>query len=141
MTAQTIQLSVPSHPRFLQVVRGIMGRVAEMVDFPASRRDNIILAVDEACSNIIKYAYFNDPCGVLEFSIRFKETQLEVVITDYGKACDISRMKPRDLNEIRPGGLGTYIISQVMDEVEYQCGQNGKNRIRMVARQVPDASG
>ena len=132
MGHQTIELSIPSHPRFLQVVRGTMGRVAALLQIPKDHAGNIILAVDEACSNIIKHAYFNDPNGVIELSIHPGKTRLEIFITDYGRSCDIGSMKPRALDDIRPGGLGTYIINQVMDEVEYQCGINGSNRIRMV---------
>ncbi|MCG8619513.1 MAG: ATP-binding protein [Desulfobacterales bacterium] len=131
---QTIELSIPSHPRFLQVVRAMMGRVAAILDIPDSKSGNLVLAVDEACSNIIKHAYFNDPSGTIDFCVTLDKKRLEIAITDYGKSCDISLMKPRALDDIRPGGLGTYIINQVMDEVEYRCGHNGRNQIRMVTR-------
>ena len=134
---QTMELSIPSHPRFLQVVRAMMSRVAAILNIPDAKTGSIVLAVDEACSNIIKHAYFNDPSGVIEFSITPGKTRLEIAITDYGKSCDMNLMKPRELDDIRPGGLGTYIIGQVMDEVEYHCGNNGKNQIKMVTRLMP----
>lgn len=131
MDAQTITLSVPSHPRFLQLIRGTMAKLAAVLEIPRDQAGSIILAVDEACSNIIKHSYLNDPSGKMDFLIRFGQERLEITITDYGKACDITRLKPRDLDDIRPGGLGTYIINEVMDQVEYQCGHKGKNRIKM----------
>ncbi|MCG8637987.1 MAG: ATP-binding protein [Desulfobacterales bacterium] len=133
MTDQTIEMSIPSHPRFLQLIRAVMGKVSAILEIPRDQAGRITLAVDEACSNIIKYAYLNAPSGKLDFLIHLETNRLEITITDYGKACDINKMKPRDISDIKPGGLGTYIISQVMDTVEYQCGHNGRNRIRMVA--------
>ena len=133
MTDQTIEMSIPSHPRFLQLIRAVMGKVSAILEIPKDQAGRITLAVDEACSNIIKYAYLNAPSGKLDFLIHLETNRLEITITDYGKACDINKMKPRDISDIKPGGLGTYIISQVMDTVEYQCGHKGRNRIRMVA--------
>ncbi len=133
MTDQIIEMSIPSHPQFLQVVRAMMGKVTGILEIPKDQAGSIILAVDEACSNIIKYSYLNAPSGKIDFLIHLETNRLEIAITDYGKACDINKLKPRDPSDIKPGGLGTYIISQVMDLVEYQCGHNGKNRIRMVS--------
>ncbi len=132
MTDQTIEMSIPSHPQFLQLIRAVIGKVAAILEIPKDQAGRIILAVDEACSNIIKYSYLNSPSGKLDFLIHLETNRLEISITDYGKTCDINKMKPRDISDIKPGGLGTYIINQVMDHVEYQCGHNGRNRIRMI---------
>ena len=129
--ASQISFSIPSHPMFLQVVRAMMEKVSEMIGLPEETAGRLVLAVDEASSNVIKHAYENDPDGRIEFLVELGKQRLDIAITDYGKPCDVRRMKPRDLDDVRPGGLGVYIISHVMDEVEYACGQSGRNCIKM----------
>jgi sigma-B regulation protein RsbU (phosphoserine phosphatase) len=56
-------------------------------------------------------------------------------LTDHAPAIDPSRVKPRNLDDIRPGGLGTYFIRRVMDEVEFLRPASGSgNLLRMVRR-------
>lgn len=126
-----IDFSIPSHPMYLQVVRAMMEKVAEMIGLPEETAGRLVLAVDEASSNVIKHAYGNDHHGRIEFLIELSRRRLDIAITDYGAPCDVRRLKPRNLDDVRPGGLGVYIISHVMDEVEYACGQNGRNCIKM----------
>ncbi len=134
MASDDIQLSILSHPKYLQLVRGVMKKIADIIGFSEDDADHITLAVDEACSNIIKHSYMNDPEKKIDISIKAQGKELEIHITDYGKQCDISQMQSRDINDIRPGGLGIYIINNVMDSVEYDCSSPGKNQIRMVKR-------
>ena len=131
MTDQTIELTIPSHPRFLQLVRGVMKKVAGILAIPRDQTDYLILAVDEASSNIIRHSYREDPDHRIDFSITLGEGLLDISITDYGAACNPARFPQRDPAEIKPGGLGLYIIDQVMDHVDYTCGENGRNTIRM----------
>jgi len=126
-----IEFSIPSHPVFLQMVRAVMKKAGEMVNLPEDQTGLIVLGVDEASSNVIKYAYDNDPGGRLDYIITLKTDRMDISITDYGKACDLPRLRPRDINELRPGGLGIYIINEVMDQVVYACGKDNKNQIRM----------
>ncbi len=132
MENQTIEFSIPSHPQFLQLVRGMVTKVSAMMELAPDLTGNLTLAVDEACSNIIKHSYLNDPKGKIDLCIRFGDKQFEIIITDYGKQCDISQLKPRDLKDIRPGGLGLYIMNKVMDSVTYSCGIDGKNKVIMI---------
>lgn len=134
MASDDIKLSILSHPRYLQLVRGVMERIADIIGFSEDEAGHITLAVDEACSNIIKYSYMNDPGKKIDISIKPHEKKIEIHITDYGKRCDISQMQSRDINDIRPGGLGVYIINKVMDSVEYDFDSPRKNQIRMVKR-------
>lgn len=134
MASENIQLSIPSHPKYLQLVRGVMKKITEIIGFSEDDSGHITLAVDEACSNIIKHSYMNDPGKKIDISIKAHGKELEIHITDYGKQCDIRLMQSRDINDIRPGGLGIYIINKVMDSVKYDCSSPGKNQIRMVKR-------
>ena len=126
-----IEFSIPSHPAFLQMVRAVVKKAGEMVNLPEDQAGLLVLGVDEASSNIIKYAYDNDPGGRLDYVITLAPDRMDISITDYGRPCDIPRLKPRDMDEVKPGGLGIYIINQVMDQVVYACGTDNKNQIHM----------
>jgi serine/threonine-protein kinase RsbW len=131
---KNIELSIPSHPKYLQLVRGVMGKMTEIIGFSKIDSGHIILAVDEACSNIIKHSYENDPEKKIDISIETCKNKLVIHITDYGNQCDLNKMQSRDIDDIRPGGLGVYIIKKTMDFVEYDCSSAGQNQIRMVKR-------
>ena len=58
-----------------------------------------------------------------------------ILIRDFADPVDISRIKPRDLDDVRPGGLGTYLISEVMDEVDFLPPPiDGGNLLRLVKK-------
>ncbi|MEX0601905.1 MAG: ATP-binding protein, partial [Bacteroidota bacterium] len=92
------------------------------------------LAVDEACTNIIKHAYQNAPDKPIHISIDSDNNRFEVVITDEGKSFDPATMKPLNLKhhltQYRRGGLGVYLMKTLMDEVEYSS-RGRKNAVRM----------
>ncbi len=134
MESENIQLNIPSHPKYLQLVRGVMKKVTQIIGFSEDDSGHIILAVDEACSNIIKHSYMNDPKGKIDLSIKIHEKELKINITDYGKQCDIEQMQPRKIDNIRPGGLGIYIMNKVMDSVEYDYSSSRQNQIIMIKR-------
>jgi anti-sigma regulatory factor (Ser/Thr protein kinase) len=119
---------------YLSVVRAMVGQLCELLDFPPEERGKIVLAVDEACTNIIRHTYGGDTRQSLEICCKDSEDRLEIVLQDCGPPLDLDRIRPRDLDEIRPGGLGTHFIRSVMDEVNYAHRAGGGNTLRMVKR-------
>ncbi len=125
-TAETVSLTVPSHPRFLYVVRSALYPL--VIDAGYSRKEarKIILAVDEACSNIIKYAYEGDHTKQVSVTVTSAADGLSIVLKDWGKRVDRSAIAPRKLSDVRPGGLGTHFMQTVFDSVNYDTsGEQG----------------
>ena len=116
---ELVTLTVPSHPKYLYVIRSTVYPV--MIDAGFSKKDSrrIVLAVDEACSNIIKYAYEGDFTGTIGLKLILDRTKLRIELMDSGKKPDVAKIAPRELDEIRPGGLGTHFIAEVFDSVKY----------------------
>ncbi len=85
--------------------------------------DNIILAVDEACTNIIKHAYKLSPQGEIIIRIDYDEEKFTITIIDYGKSFEPDTVPRPDLQkyyrEHKVGGLGMYLMKSLMDDVEY----------------------
>ena len=90
----------------------------------------INLALEEAVTNVILYAYPEGTDGLVEIEARAGEKALEFVITDEGAPFDPTTRKDADIHaslENRPiGGLGIHLIRHIMDSVRYERA-NGKN--------------
>lgn len=119
----------------LLLVREFVSSAARDQGFTDEDTSKIALAVDEACTNIIRHAYQNDPTREIEVTIEQKKDRLEVSITDNGKKFDPSVLRPLDLKEhlthYRRGGLGVYLMKTLMDKVEYNT-VGGRNEVRLI---------
>ena len=79
----------------------------------------MVLAVNEASMNIIQHAYANLDAGIFKIEIYTDGKDLTFCLTDFAPAVDKKDIKSRDLDDIRPGGLGVHFINELMDQVEY----------------------
>ena len=83
--------------------------------------DDLVLALAEAAQNIVKHAYDGQPTDdILKVKISFKDNDLSMELFDKGKPVVPANIKPRDLDDIKAGGLGTFFIGQIMDEVIFK---------------------
>jgi anti-sigma regulatory factor (Ser/Thr protein kinase) len=120
-----IKFSVPSDPRYLCVVRGAIGPLAAVIGWDESECRAIVLAVDECLTNVIRHAYHNSTGGLMELECRETANGLEITLLDKGDAPDRSRICAREIGCDQPGGLGTHIIKNVMDEISYEESPEG----------------
>ena len=120
---RTGELRVKSKTENLSVIRDFVSSNARSAGIPEATVENIILAVDEACTNIIKHAYKLSPEGEIIIKIDYDEEKFTVTIIDYGKSFEPDRVPLPDLQkyyrEHRVGGLGMYLMKSLMDNVEY----------------------
>ena len=127
---QTLRFS--ADPRALKQIRRRVHETALASGCNAKVAAELVLAVNEACMNIIQHAYKGDCSGAIVLEILNNGSELEFHLTDFAAPVDLAAIKPRPLDEIRPGGLGTHFIGSIMDEYVYghlagECG----NYLRM----------
>jgi sigma-B regulation protein RsbU (phosphoserine phosphatase) len=79
----------------------------------------IVLACDEATTNVLRHGYDKTP-GPLSYRAGVDDAWLTIQIVDDAKPVDLSKLQSRKLSDLRPGGLGTFIMTQVFDEVKYE---------------------
>ncbi|KAA3619440.1 MAG: ATP-binding protein [Calditrichaeota bacterium] len=115
-----IEFRVPSDPKVLKIVRLSISHLCELAGFTEEERNSTTLAVDEACSNIIRHAYDGAHDKPIVITFKMMPKGIEIVICDFGKNISKSKIKSRDLEKIRPGGLGVHLIQSVMDVVTYE---------------------
>ncbi len=133
--AVLLKISVPSQPDRLKLIRAAVSETTRLCGCADDIGRDIVIAVDEACQNIIRHAYGGSPDGEISLEIRRRGGALEFLIRDFAETIDVSAVKPRDLDDIRPGGLGTHFIREVMDEVTFLPPPGGGgNLLRLVKR-------
>lgn len=97
-------------------------------------RAALVLAVDEACANVIRHAYRPECEGEIELCVSQTDGGIRLVIVDNAPAVDPARVRPRDLDECRPGGLGVCFIDALMDDWRLTPLLGGGNRLQMFKR-------
>jgi anti-sigma regulatory factor (Ser/Thr protein kinase) len=140
-TGPCLFIRVPSQTRFLAVERALVRQVGLLAGFPPETVDRIVLAIDEACTNIIRHGY-GGPCDrPIEIGVELlgaagdgQPAGVTFVIRDYGRQVDPAKLVPRDVGEVRPGGLGVHIIHQVMDKVEYSRAEGAGMKLTLTKR-------
>lgn len=132
IAADTIEIRVAADPKLLKIVRASVAHFCESLGFPEDDCHNITLAVDEACSNIIKHAYGGTSGKPIIITMRRRLHGLEVILRDYGIKVDPRTIKSRPLDEVRPGGLGVHLIRSVMDEVIYNNTLHDGNQLTLI---------
>lgn len=123
-----LKLELHSDPEMLCVVRGAVQQLAEVAGLPEAECRSVTLAVDEALTNIIRHAYRGQRGRPIQLSCRYlgpaapgrPQARLEFVLVDRGRGVDPAELRGRPLDEVRPGGLGTHFIREIMDEIEYE---------------------
>jgi anti-sigma regulatory factor (Ser/Thr protein kinase) len=129
----TLKFLVPSHPRYLAVVRAAVGELGLVSGLSPEECRGIALAVDEALANIIRHAYGGDFGREIEVKCQAFFDRLEFTLLDQGEPPDPARLAPHPLEDGALGGRGTHIIRSVMDEVCYERARGG-NQLKLSKR-------
>lgn len=119
MASKPIIFSVKSDPQNLGLIREQVAKVAKDAGFDEEWRGRIVLAVDEAVTNIIRHAYGRAADKEIKVTLENDTEALKISLRDFGPKPDVSKIFSRDLKDIRPGGLGCHFIKEIMDEVVY----------------------
>ena len=135
MAVDGFTIEIPSDAKYAKVVRGAVTYACELGGFSPEAGQAVTLAVDEAVTNIIRHAYRSEPGHIIRVTCRITPRRLEILLQDHGRKADPGTMKPRDLNEIRPGGLGLHFIKSIMDVVDYQSDDTGNQLL--LAKNLP----
>ena len=85
------------------------------------------MAIAEAAQNIVKHGYkgVENTTDRMEIKISLNDTQLEIGFYDKGKPVVPGNVQHRKLDDIKPGGLGTFFIKQIMDGAVFKKDKEG----------------
>ena len=111
----------------LKEVRTFSRNVFDKINLPQEQKDELVLAIAEAAQNIVKHGYkgVEETSDKMEIKISLKDGELEIGFFDKGKAVVPENIKHRKLDDIKPGGLGTFFIKEIMDAAVFKKDQKG----------------
>ena len=135
MAERVLELRLPARADELKNIRSAVKTCAEQAGMGETCVQDVVMAVDEACQNVIRHAYGEGRSGDLLLEVDRDGDTLVFCLKDFAPPVDPTKVRPRDLDDVRPGGLGTHLIQEVMDSSSFVedppgCG----NLLRMVKR-------
>jgi len=127
------ELLIKSRTENLTIVREFVSSAVEEVNAPQDIAGDVVLAVDEACTNIIKHAYKFFPDGDITIKLKYSNNTIIIKITDHGSPFSPDAVPTPDLKkyfeEKRVGGLGMYLMKSLMDDVHYKSVPGKYNQV------------
>jgi sigma-B regulation protein RsbU (phosphoserine phosphatase) len=130
-----LSLRFPARAERLRDVRAAVERAVLAAGATREQAQDVMLAVDEACQNVIRHAYCGECDEAIELEISRERDRIVLWLRDSAPAIDPSRVQPRALEDVRPGGLGVHFIRTVMDEAGFLPSSDGRgNVLRMTKR-------
>lgn len=123
-----VEMKVPAKPEYVGIVRLTISGIASRMGFSYEVIEDIKIATSEAVTNAVQHAYKLNEGGEIVVGFALYDNRLEVIVSDSGRSFDLKKTReetgPYSENEnvefMREGGLGLYLIESLMDEVNVQ---------------------
>ena len=110
----------------LKEIRTFARDVFSKRNIPQELKDDLVLAITEAAQNIVKHAYKNQTTtDKMKIKILFRDYEIEIGFFDTGLPVVPENIQHRKLDDIKPGGLGTFFIKKIMDEAIFRKDKKG----------------
>ncbi len=118
-------MKVSSEPKNCKIVRSFVEGWCMHAGLPDLDRGQIVLAFDEAFTNVLRHAYEGKPGQPIEISAAIEENKLNFRMRDFGKQFKVESLPERNPSELRPGGMGLLILRQTFSIVDHQSQEPG----------------
>jgi serine/threonine-protein kinase RsbW len=123
MTRRKVEFS--SHTANLALLRKFVRDFLKNYPFSEKERMLMVLGVDEACTNVIRYAYRLRDDQLISLQMEGLRKCVRMRLRDYGEKAFPDKMKGRSHDLIKPGGLGLHLIHNAFDQVDYVHKRRG----------------
>ena len=130
----------PARAEEMREIRSLLRGALDDAGVERDMRDKLVLAVDEACCNIIRHAYGPEDSGDIDLRVTIDAGVLEFRLLDSAPAVDPQCVRAKPLGECRSGGLGIALIDTVMDEWIMRGSPDGRGN-RLIMRKRIDVNG
>lgn len=127
-----LTVTLPSDLRWLDMARTFVEAVCNAGGLDEATTDAIVLATNEAASNVIRHSHRERPDAYLQIRCRFCAEGLEICLYDQGEPFDVTTVPNLNPAEIRIGGRGVFLMRRLMDELSSRPHGEHGNVLRMV---------
>ncbi len=131
-----IEIRFPAKPDRLKLVREIIRGAAQVTGCTHDCTEDIVIAINEACMNIIQHGYRGAPDGAIILEVWHDRDELTFRLVDFADPIDPASVKARNLEDVRPGGLGLHLISQVMDDTAFLQPPDGAGNVLQMVKRI-----
>jgi serine/threonine-protein kinase RsbW len=139
-TPETCELAIPARLANLASIAAFTEDAVRAWSQTPQEAYDIQMAVDEACANIVSYAYPDEVDGLIELAIMCGDDACTVTIHDHGAPFDPIAIPDPDIDaplEARSiGGLGLFLMRRLMNEVRFHFDEQDGNTLTMVKRRA-----
>lgn len=134
-------LRVPGRAESLRLIRAMVREAALAHGATAEWAHDLVLAVDEACQNVIRHGYGDHGLsGDVIVEVAADGDGMCVHVTDFATPVDPATIRPRDLGEIRPGGLGVFLMRTLTDECAWEAPPPGAGNVLRLRKRFAQRS-
>lgn len=131
-------LRVPGRAASLRLIRAVVREAALGRGAGAEWANDLVLAVDEACQNVIRHGYRDGAApGDLVIDVAGDGAGLCVRVTDFAPPVDPAKIRGRDLADVRPGGLGVHLMRTLTDECAWEAPPPGAGNVLRLRKRLP----
>ncbi len=134
-----LRLSVPAEPASLKPLRDALSRQLDRLGIAFALRDRLKLVLDEAAANVIRHAYRDCAPGRIELTVERRRGMLRIRLRDEAPPVDPNCVRPRNLDECRPGGLGVNFIDATMDGWRLRPLRRGRGNVLTMTKRLTTA--
>jgi len=133
------EIEFASHPGNLCLVRDFVRQFLRPLGLSDTEKDLIVLGLDEACTNVIRYAYHQQTNQPIALICQQHTDRVVFQLRDYGQQCPPDQLQGRPLDLVQPGGLGIHLIRRAFDQVDYNLKRQGTELV-LVKNLPPEPS-
>lgn len=132
-----VQLSLPRDARYVPLMRNVTTCLMKEMDVPADACDDVLLALSEACANVVRHAAGSHDYSV---AVGISSDRCEVEVADGGPGFEQTEadVAPPDVLQEGESGRGLHLIGALVDDMEFLPVENGT---RVLLRKRWDAGG
>lgn len=127
---------VPASTEHLAMVRDKVRECVDLAGVPGKIANQVVLASDEAVTNVIRHSLGNDGVSEVEIEIVVGDGKIKLTVRDEAPPFDPTKMPDPDMEEHvragKKGGLGIYLMRKIMDEMSHHVLSGGVNELVLV---------
>ena len=128
LSTSECKIDFNTSPAWSRAIRLLIGAACQQCGFTSRDAGQVAMAVDEALSNIFRHGYQGSTEGRVRLSYKTTlgpEPSIAIELEDDAIQVDTELIRSRDLDDVKPGGLGVHLIQTVMDTATWERRAEG----------------